>query len=182
MSSKYKSGENEVPHFVTFTIVGWIDVFTRALYKDILVNSLTFCIKNKGLELHAWVIMTNHVHLIISTKQNSISDFVRDIKKYTSKMTIETIQKNNRESRKEWMLSMFDYAGKINNNNVNFQLWKQYYHPIELNTPRRLEIALNYLHNNPVKAGLVWEPWHYKYSSGIDYYTNEKGLLKISRI
>jgi len=182
MSSKYKSGENEVPHFVTFTIVGWIDVFTRALYKDILVDSLAFCTKNKGLELHAWVIMTNHVHLIISTKQNSISDFVRDIKKYTSKMTIATIQKNNRESRKEWMLSMFDYAGKTNNNNVNFQMWKQYYHPIELNTHRRLDIALNYLHNNPVKAGLVWEPWHYKYSSGIDYYTNEKGLLKISRI
>jgi REP element-mobilizing transposase RayT len=89
MSSKYKSGENEVPHFVTFTIVGWIDVFTRALYKDILVDSLAFCTKNKGLELHAWVIMTNHVHLIISTKQNSISDFVRDIKKYTRLIQLE---------------------------------------------------------------------------------------------
>jgi REP element-mobilizing transposase RayT len=182
MSSKYKSGDNEIPHFVTFTIVGWIDVFTRALYKDILVDSLAFCTKNKGIELHAWVIMTNHVHLIISTKENSISDFVRDIKKYTSKMIIATIQKNKRESRKEWMINMFDYAGKTNSNNVYFQLWKQNYHPIELNTPRRLEIALNYLHNNPVKAGLVWEPWHYKYASGVDYYTNENGLLKISRL
>lgn len=80
------------------------------------------------------------------------------------------------------MINMFDYVGITNKKNVYFQLWNQYYHPIELNTPRRLEIALNYLHNNPVKAGLVWEPWHFKYSSGIDYYTNEKGLLKVVKI
>jgi REP element-mobilizing transposase RayT len=182
MSSKYKTGDNEIPHFVTFTIVGWIDVFTRAIYKDILVNSLTFCTKNKGLELHAWVIMTNHVHLIISAKQNSIPELVRDIKKHTSKMIIASIQKNKKESRKEWMINMFDYAGKTNKDNMYFQLWKKYYHPIALNSPRRLEIALNYLHDNPVIAGFVWEPWHYKYSSGIDYYTNERGLITIVRI
>ena len=44
MSSKYKPRNQENPHFITFTIVGWIDVFTRDLYKDIFVNSLKFCI------------------------------------------------------------------------------------------------------------------------------------------
>jgi hypothetical protein len=77
---------------------------------------------------------------------------------------------------------MFEWAGKSNNDNVFVQFWKQYYHPIELSSFRRCQIALNYLHNNPVKAGLVWEPWHYKYSSGIDYYTNEKGLLRVDLI
>lgn len=80
------------------------------------------------------------------------------------------------------MINMFDFAGKTNNDNLYFQFWKQYYHPIELNTAKRCQKALDYLHNNPVKAGLVWEPWHYKYSSGIDYYTNEKGLLKLEMI
>jgi len=81
MSSKYKPGNHETPHFLTFTIVGWVDVFTRDIYKDIFVESLNYCIENKGLALHAWVIMTNHVHLIVSINDNTISDFVRDIKK-----------------------------------------------------------------------------------------------------
>ena len=80
------------------------------------------------------------------------------------------------------MMDLFEYAGKINNDNVYFQIWKQYYHPIELNTTRRCQKALDYLHNDPVKAGLVWDPWHYKYISAIDYYTNEKGLLKLDMI
>jgi len=179
MSSKYKPRNQENPHFLTFTIVGWIDVFTRDLYKDIFVNSLKFCIENKGIELHAWIIMTNHVHLIVSTKRNNISDFVRDIKKYTCRKIIEAMLNNKRESRKEWIVNMLEFAGKTNKDNMNFQFWKKYFYPIELNTPRRLEIVMAYLHHNPVKAGLVWEPWHYKYSSGIDYYTKEKGLLEL---
>jgi putative transposase len=182
MSSKYKAIDNEIPHFITFTIVGWIDVFTRDIYKDIFINSLEYCIENKGLNLHAWVIMTNHVHPIISSNGNRIPDLVRDIKKFSCNKIIESIQTNRRESRKVWMMNMFDLAGKSNNDNECFQFWKKYYHPIELSSYKRCQIALNYLHNNPVKAGLVWDPWHYKYSSGIDYYTNEKGLLRVDLI
>ena len=182
MSSKYKVKDDETPHFVTFTIVGWIDVFSRELYKEIFIDSLRYSIENKGLILHAWVVMTNHVHLIISTQSNTIPNLVRDIKKYTCNQIIASIQKNHRESRKTWMMNMFDYAGKNNNDNLYFQFWKQYYHPISLHTARRCKNALEYLHQNPVKAGLVWEPWHYKYSSGIDYYTEEKGLLDLEMI
>ena len=76
------------------------------------------------------------------------------------------------------MLNIFSYAGKSNTNNKAYQFWKQDYHPIELNTPEKLKQRLDYLHENPVRSGSVWEPWHYKYSSAIDYYTNEHGLLK----
>ena len=80
------------------------------------------------------------------------------------------------------MLNLFSYAGRNNNNNTNFQFWKQDYHPIVLNTAAKLKVRLDYLHENPVSSGLVWEPWHYKYSSAIDYYTEEKGLLPLSMI
>ena len=56
------------------------------------------------------------------------------------------------------------------------------YHPIELNTAEKLKQRLDYLHENPVRSGLVGEPWHYKYTSAIDYYTNEHGLLKIEHL
>lgn len=182
MSSKYKVGTNELPHFITFSVVGWVDVFSRECYKQIVVDSLQFCQQNKGLIVHAWIIMTNHVHLIVSTNTNKIEYLVRDMKKFTSKKIIQAIEENDRESRSVWMLNMFAYAGRNNNNNKDFQFWKQDYHPIELNTPKLMQQRLDYLHDNPVKAGLVWEAWHYKYSSAIDYCTNEKGLLQIEHL
>lgn len=125
--------------------------------------------------------MTNHVHLIISNKTNKIEHLVRDMKKFTSKQIIKVIQDNPDESRKERMLNMFSFIGMHNKNNKNFQFWKQDYHPVELTTNEMLEQRLKYLHENPVSSGLVWEPWHYKYSSAIDYYTTEKGLLRIEK-
>lgn len=182
MSSKYKVGEDAIPHFVTFSVVGWIDVFSREQYKELFLESLKYCQEKKGMVLHAWVIMTNHVHLIISSISNKLEHVVRDLKKFTSKQIIKTIQENNAESRKEWMLNIFSYTGKNNNNNKEFQFWKQDYHPIELDTPEKMKQRLDYLHENPVRGGLVWEPWHYKYSSAIDYYTNEHGLLKVEHL
>jgi REP element-mobilizing transposase RayT len=67
MSSKYKVVDSSIPHFVTFTVVGWVDVFSRQCYKEILLESLRYCQTNKGLDLHAWVIMTNHLHMIMSS-------------------------------------------------------------------------------------------------------------------
>ena len=74
MSSKYKVGEDAIAHFVTFSVIGWIDVFSRESYKEIFINSLKHCQENKGLKLHAWVIMTNHVHLIISSNKKKIHE------------------------------------------------------------------------------------------------------------
>ncbi len=182
MSSKYKPGDHAIAHFVTFTVVGWIDVFSREMYKEILINSLKFCIENKGLTLHTWVIMTNHVHLIISSKSNKIEHIIRDVKKFTSKQIINAIKENPKESRAAWMLNIFGYTGRNNNNNKDFQFWLQNYHPIELYSNEMFRQKSAYLHENPVRAGLVWEPWHYKYSSAIDYYTNEYGLIDVKRL
>ncbi len=120
MSSKYKVGDDAVPHFVTFSVVGWIDVFSREAYKKIFLESLQYCQANKGMQLYGWVIMTNHVHLIISSNTNKVEHIVRDLKKYTSKQIIQAIQENESESRKEWMLNIFGYAGRSNNNNKDF--------------------------------------------------------------
>ncbi|HRP18080.1 MAG TPA: transposase [Ginsengibacter sp.] len=114
--------------------MGWIDVFSREQYKEIFVESLKYCKHNKGLALLAWVIMTNHVHLIISSNSNKLEHIVRDIKKFPSKQIVKAIEANGFESRKEWMLNMCRYTGRQNNNNKEIQFWKQDYHPIELNT------------------------------------------------
>jgi REP element-mobilizing transposase RayT len=181
VSSRYKVHDDQVPHFVTMTVVNWIDALSRPEYKDIVLDSLQYCIEKKGLVLYAWVIMSNHLHLIVSaTPGNKVGDIVRDFKKYTSKKLLEAIAGNSSESRKEWLMNAFSFAGQINSSNDNYQFWQQDYHPIELSKAGILSQRLNYLHENPVKAGLVWEAQHYKYSSATDYYENRKGLLPVT--
>jgi putative transposase len=178
MSRNYKFHDQDRPYFVTFTVVNWIDVFTRRDYKDILLDSLKFCMANKGLELHAWVIMSNHVHLIIGTNDKPMQDILRDLKRHTSKTIIKAIEDNPQESRKEWMLYQFEHAGKYNPNNERYQFWQQGNHPIELWSKHVIDQKLNYIHNNPVTAGWVDLPEYYLYSSARDY-ANIKGLLDV---
>jgi putative transposase len=80
MSRKYKFNDSQKPYFVSFAVVDWVDLFTRNVYRDILVDSLRYCQKEKDLELYAWCIMLSHVHLIISSKTSDLSDIMRDMK------------------------------------------------------------------------------------------------------
>lgn len=105
-------------HFITPTIVGWVDVFTKKIYRDIVIDSLIYCQQVKGLNIHAYVIMSNHLHLVISASEGyELSNIIRDFKKHTSKQIIKTILETAEESRSEWMLRLFKYYAKYNKNN-----------------------------------------------------------------
>jgi putative transposase len=178
MSRNYKFHDQERPYFVTFSVVRWIDAFTRREYKNIIIDSLKYCIENKGLQLYAWVIMSNHIHLIIGTNNKPMQDILRDIKRHTSKAIVKAISENIQESRREWMLWFFEREGKGNPNNEQYQFWQQGNHPIELWSNDVIDQKLDYLHNNPVTAGWVDEPEHYLYSSAKDY-SGGKGIIDI---
>lgn len=179
MSRAYKILNKDGIYFISFATVNWIDVFTKNEYRDIVIESLSYCQKEKGLVLHAWCIMTNHIHLIISAKEGyDLADIIRDMKKYTSKQLIKVIRENPKESRKKWMLDIFHKAGEYNSNNKYYQFWRQDNRPIEIYSNTVIDQKLNYLHNNPVKAGFVENPEDYVYSSAKDY-AGEKGLLDI---
>jgi putative transposase len=178
MSRKYKFRDPTANYFISFATVGWVDVFTRRLYKDILVDSLNYCIENKGLVIYAWVIMTNHVHLIIGTNEIKPEDIMRDLKKFSSKSILNAIKENQQESRKEWMLQLFEKAGLSNSNNKQYQFWQQHNQPIVLNNADIFEQKLNYIHENPVQYGFVDSVIEYTYSSARDY-AGEKGLVKV---
>ncbi|OAQ42094.1 transposase [Pedobacter psychrophilus] len=183
MATRYRFGDNENAHFVTFAVVHWIDVFSREDYKEILVESLRFCIKEKGLNVYAWVIMTNHVNLIIACKEGfKQADVLRDLKKFTAKTIIKAIEENSKESRKDWMIWMFKRAGAKNSNNKVYQFWQQDNHPIELSTLEMIQQKLDYIHQNPTRAGIVFEPEYYKYSSASDYHEDKEGLLPIEKM
>jgi putative transposase len=180
MSRKYTIRDQDKLHFVTFTIIHWLDVFTRREYKDIFLASIRYCQENKGLEVYAYCIMTSHVHMIIGREGYArLGGIIRDIKKFTSKQIIEAVKINERESRKELFLWLFERAGKANCNNTRYQFWQQYSHPIELGTNKMIEQRLHYIHNNPVEAGIVISPEDYLYSSAVNYAGLPETLLDV---
>ncbi|TXK37485.1 transposase [Pontibacter qinzhouensis] len=178
MSRNYKFRDREKLYFVSFAVVNWIDMFVRREYKDIIVDSLKYCITNKGFELYAWCLISSHVHLIVGSTKEPIDGILRDMKRHTAKRILKTIEEHNQESRKEWMLWMFKRAGTRNPHNETYQFWQHHNHPIELSNNFMMQQKLDYLHHNPVEAGFVEQPQDYLYSSARDY-AGQEGLLDV---
>ena len=175
----YKIRNEEGIHFITFAVINWVDVFTRKEYRDIIINSIKHCQIAKGLVLHSWCLMSNHIHLVISAKEHNTSDILRDFKKFTSKQILQAIKEHPQESRREWMLNIFELAGQQNSRNKTYQFWQQDNQPKELYSQNFAQQKMAYIHNNPVVAGIVDKPEDYLYSSARDYYNTAKGLLDI---
>jgi REP element-mobilizing transposase RayT len=179
MSDGYKIRDQTLPHFVTATVVDWIDVFTRKNYRDIVITCLDFCITNKAMVLYGYVIMSNHIHMVVQSGNGELSDLLRDFKKFTSKEILKTIQEEP-ESRREWMLERFKLATDSHSRNKNYQFWQYGNHPEEIYSNKFMWSKLYYIHLNPVRAGIVEKASHYIYSSASNY-VSDTGLLKIEK-
>lgn len=123
--------------------------------------------------------MPSHVHLIFRSENGDPSGLIRDFKGFTSRKMLKTIEENPQESRKEWMLWMFERAGKKNSNVKLRQFWQQNNKPIEIWSLTVFEQKLNYIHNNPVQTGFVTNPVDWKYSSARNYGDNDQTVLEI---
>lgn len=168
MSTGYQIKNQEGLYFLTFQVINWIDIFTRSIYKDIIIDNLRYCQENKGLQIFAYVIMSNHLHIVANSTEGRLSDTVRDFKKYTSRVIIEAIQSKD-ESRRNWMLNQFKFAASKHSRNENYQFWTHENHAIELRSPHFIKQKVEYIHNNPVRAKIVENPEDYLYSSARNY-------------
>jgi putative transposase len=177
---RYRILDQKGLNYLTCTIVGWVDVFTRATYRDIIIESLSYCQRAKGLRIFAYVLMSNHLHMIVKAEgTQQLSAILRDFKKFTSRQILEAIEKGS-ESRKEWLLHVFSYYARLNTNNRYYQMWIQDNHPIELVSPKVIWQKVEYIHNNPVRAKWVENPEDYLYSSARSYaFDNRDCLLEV---
>jgi REP element-mobilizing transposase RayT len=177
LSRNYKFYNPEGVYFISFAVVDWLDVFTGNEYKQIIIDSFHYCQKEKGMEIIAWCIMTNHVHLIFRIVNGLLpQDVLGDFKRFTSKKIVRAITENTCESRREFLLAKFKDSASKSSNVVGNQFWQHDNHPIELWSSKVTWEKINYIHNNPVEAGLVYRPEDYVYSSARDYI-GEKGLV-----
>jgi putative transposase len=160
--SEYLKIETGKPYFLTFTIVEWIDLFTRECYVSIVLDSIKYCQTHKGLEVYAYVIMPSHIHMIARCEGN-LSHVLRDLKEHTSKLIVREVYENPHESRREWLLEKFTILG--NEQKKRYKVWQEGNHPEELYSDRFIDQKQRYIHMNPVETGMVSRPEHYRLSS-----------------
>lgn len=177
MSDAYKIQDQSSCYFLTLQVVFWRDVFTRQRYRDIVVRSLDYCRRNKNLEIYAYVIMTNHIHLVVRSQTGSLSATIRDLKKYTAQMIIQSIM-NDPESRRENLFNQMKYAAKATKRNVVFRLWTHENHTVELDTDAIMDQRIAYIHENPVREEWVDHCQDWIYSSARNY-NGDEGIIEI---
>ena len=165
-------------YFTTTTVLDWMDVFTRPQYKHIIIDSLKYCQANKGVDIYAWVLMTNHLHMIIGMRDdNQVGAFLRDFKKFTSKSIVSAIRANGQESR-DWLAKRFDFRSATDKRITGDKFWFDDNHVEQISTYNFYKQKLDYIHNNPVRQDIVARPEDYLYSSARNY-AGLDGLLDV---
>jgi len=156
------------------TCVGWVDVFSRKNHRDAIIEAMDYCIQNKGLNIYAYCLMTNHLHMVVNCNEpHQLSDTIRDFKKHTAKQILFQIT-NQVESRRRWMLDYFSKAKTAKHK--SYKLWQAGNHAIELYNENFAWTKINYIHKNPVAAGFVRKPEDWVYSSASNYLGAESVL------
>ena len=166
--------ENET-HFLTITVIEWIDIFTKPEYFQIIIDSLKFCRENKGLLLYEYVIMTNHLHLIARAREkNKLSQIISDFKKYTTAQIFKKLSFDNRR----YILTLIknSYSKKFGYEN---QIWKRENHAQAVSGEKFFWQKANYIHNNPVKRGYVAKAEDWLYSSARNRLADDQSVIEL---
>ena len=152
----------EYPQFYTATILEWKHLLAEDKQKEIIIESLQFLVKDKRIILNAFVIMSNHIHLIWQPMFGfTPSDIQASFMKYTAQQLKRSLINNDSAMLAELKVNKYDRT---------YQVWKREPLSIELRTHEVFMQKLEYIHYNPVSAGLCIHPEDYHYSSAKFYY------------
>ena len=172
MRSRYRVHEQDRAHFVTSTVVAWLPIFTTAARCDVLVQSFEYCRAHKQLKIYGWVILDNHFHAILSAPD--LPRTMADLKRHTALQLLELLEEENAE----WLLHQLRYHRAQHKTESEYQVWLEGFHPQSIATDEIMLQKLEYLHNNPVKRGLVASPEHWRYSSAHEWLPGVMPLLR----
>ena len=175
MTEEYKMHPKGL-YFVTLTVVGGIDVFTRSEYCDLLVDILNYCIDHKRLRVYEYAILPSQLYLIADVGQGNLPKVLRDFKSTSAKQILRAIAEHPEESRKEWLMRMFQFFAHRYQHNSEHHFWQFGNQPVSLEkfvkTGEPLPSALDGL----VRAAIVDGPEHFVYCSA---YPGQKVKLAV---
>ena len=173
--SRYKIYESTHPHFVTCTILHWLPLFTRQESVQIIIDCLKFLQEKDNLKLYAYVILENHLHMVLSS--DDLDKTMQSFKQYTAKQLLELLKKENVTT----ILDQLAFYKKAHHQEKSYQVWEEGYQPKLIQDEAMMQIKVDYIHHNPVKRGYVDEAIHWRYSSARDY-NGVSGLIEIERL
>jgi len=177
--SRWKVVPDVKYYFVTTTVIHWQYVFTEIPCFDIIIESLKYCIKNKALHLHGYVIMLNHAHYLLSTDdEKNLSDIMRDFGTHTSRLLTEFLEQKKRFD----VLEVFREAAEADGRGSRYKVWQEGIHPIAIESERFFLEKLQYLHENPVRKGYVDRPEQWRYSSARNYILDDDSVIAIEKL
>lgn len=161
--SRYKIYEPTHPHFITCTVLHWIPIFTRVESTNIVYESLRYLQKKDNLKIHAYVILENHLHMLVSS--NDISKSMTKFKSFTAKKLLQLLQKSHAQT----ILDQLAFYKKAHKTQTSYQLWQEGIQPKLIKDDKMMIDRIHYIHHNPVKRGYVDEASHWRYSSARDH-------------
>lgn len=173
MRSRYKYFHDLSPYFITCTTVNWIPVFTSRVIFEMIVECLQFLRMEGALRIYAFVILENHMHMVVSAED--LSKQIGRFKSYTARKIIDIAKVGNNE----WLLKQCREEKKKFKTDRTYQLWQEGYHPQRIQSEKMLWQKIEYIHNNPVRRGYVDEPAHWIYSSARNYLKDDHSVLAI---
>ena len=148
--------------FITTTVFEWKPILTQNNLVEILIKELQYISNLDTISILSYVIMPSHIHLLLGfSKIESLSKTIQMFKSLTSREVKE-----------------LQVPELIKNDH---KLWKPRFDDLIITSEKQLKIKMEYIHNNPVKARLVTNAEDWKYSSAVDWLTNQKGLVKIDK-
>jgi len=159
--SRFKFHENDYPYFITSSIIEGIPLFSDPHIAKIVLESFRFIQSEWDVKLYGYVIMENHLHCTIQHKE--ISKMIKSFKSYTAKMIIDSLEKRGRTL----ILKKLRFGKKMHKKQSQYQVWQEGVHPTQIDSDEKMKKVLYYIHFNPVKAGFVNNPEHWRYSSAI---------------
>lgn len=162
---RYRITRDNSVYYVTFTVMDWLPLFVREETCRIVADSLNFCVRNKGLLVGAYVVMPTHMHAVVADKDADVRRLARtidDFRKFTGRSLADWCDSRGPEAFRR---AIREAATADRNRRVR----QPSKHPEAICSEQFLVTKVAYLHNNPVRAGLVRSPEHWRYSSA-GYY------------
>jgi putative transposase len=176
---KHTIKKDHTPYYLTMTITNWQPIFESNEIRCIIIDSLNHLIEKRNLIVYSYCIMHNHLHMIANTeKTNSLKDLVRDFKKFTSRK-ITSVMLEDQSNKYQNFINQFKIAGENHCKPIQYKVWKDGNHAIELYSNKFIRQKINYIHQNPVKAGYTDKIEDWPFSSAIDYFGGFSVLKKV---
>jgi hypothetical protein len=163
-------------YFVTLTVVGGIDVFTRCEYCDLLVDNLNYFIDNKRLRVYEYAILPSQLYMIADVEEGkgNLPKVLRDLKGVSAKQLLRAISEHPEESRKEWLMRLFQFFANRYQHDAEHHFWQFGNQPVDIEKIVKKEKAIPSPIDKLLRGKWVDDPRHFLYCSA---YPHQKVKL-----